>query len=87
MRVVSPLALEPRIPVERLAIFGGVADRIVPPDHVRDLWEHWQRPRIHWYQGAHVTFRLHSEVGRLVSESLGSAGLVPEPGLDTAVPS
>lgn len=75
MRVVSPLALEPKVPLERRALFGGVADRLVPPDQVRDLWEHWGRPRMHWYQGAHVTFMLDPRVRELVQGTLREAGL------------
>lgn len=74
-RVVSPLTLAPKIPKNRRYLFGGVADRLVLPDHVRDLWEHWERPRIAWYQGAHVTFRLHPHVHRLVSDALRESGL------------
>lgn len=70
LRVVSPLALAPRIPVERRFIFGAVADRLVPPDQVRDLWLHWQRPAMLWYQGSHLSFRLDPEVGRFIEEAL-----------------
>jgi pimeloyl-ACP methyl ester carboxylesterase len=76
LRVVSPLALEPRVPFEGRAIFAAVADRLVPADQPRDLWHHWQKPRIEWYQGGHLTFRAHAGVRSLVSESLRSAGLV-----------
>ena len=75
MRVVSPLALEPQIPRERRWIFGGVADRLVPADQVRDLWEHWDKPRIAWYPGGHLTFRLHPSVPRLVLTALVDSGL------------
>jgi len=75
LRVVSPLALEPRVPAERRYIFAAVADRLVPADQVRDLWRHWGRPRIEWYQGAHVTFRAHPRVVRLINEGLRVAGL------------
>ena len=74
LRVVSPLALAPKVPHERRAIFGGVADRLVPPDQVRDLWRHWGEPRIAWYQGSHLTLGLHPEVRALIEETL-SAGL------------
>jgi len=77
-RVISPLDLEPRVPKERRAIFGAVADRLVPPDQVRDLWVHWDRPRIVWYQGGHLTFRAHAPVRRLVRQTLGEAGLTLE---------
>ena len=70
MRVVSPLASKPRVPVDGRFIFGAVADRLVPAAQVRDLWEHWDRPQIEWYQGAHITFRAHSGVKQLMDEGL-----------------
>lgn len=79
LRPVSPLALDPLVPRERRYIFGGVADRLVPPDQVRDLWEHWERPRIAWYQGAHLTFRRHRAVRLLIRDALREGGLVPSP--------
>jgi hypothetical protein len=75
LSVVSPLALEPKLPVERRYIFGAVADRLVPPDQVRDLWRHWDRPHIDWYQGGHITFRAHPSVVRLISSGLRESGL------------
>jgi hypothetical protein len=75
LRVVSPLELTPRIPRERRWIFGGVADRLVPPDQVRDLWRHWEQPSIAWYPGGHLTFRLHPNVARLVLSALVDSGL------------
>ncbi|MFP8879674.1 MAG: hypothetical protein VCE43_09610 [Myxococcota bacterium] len=70
MRVVSPLVLKPRVPVDGRFIFGAVADRLVPSAQVRDLWEHWDQPRIEWYQGAHITFRAHAGVRGLIDEGL-----------------
>jgi hypothetical protein len=81
MRVVSPLALPPRIPKERRYLFAGVADRVVPAEQARDLWRHWDRPRIAWYQGAHVTFRMHPEVDRLFQDALRETGMVPQASL------
>ncbi|MCH8890022.1 MAG: prolyl oligopeptidase family serine peptidase [Myxococcales bacterium] len=75
MSVVSPLALEPLLPVERRFLFAAVADRLVPPEQAVRLWEHWDRPRIEWYQGAHMTFRAHSSVRLLVEEGLRSGAL------------
>jgi hypothetical protein len=75
LRVVSPLALEPCIPRERRWIFGGVADRLVPADQVRDLWRHWEQPRIAWYSGSHMSFRLHPSVPKLVLTALVDSGL------------
>jgi dienelactone hydrolase len=70
MRVVSPLASKPLVPVDGRFIFGAVADRLVPAAQVRDLWEHWDRPQIEWYQGAHITFRAHPGVRSLMDEGL-----------------
>jgi hypothetical protein len=77
MSVISPLVLPPRVPHERRYLFGAIADRLVPPDQVRDLWEHWERPRMVWYPGAHVTFPRDQEVRRLVRDALSESGLAP----------
>lgn len=77
LRVVSPLAIEPLVPHGRRAIFAGTADRIVPPDHARDLWAHWDEPRIVWYPGGHVSFRRHAIVERLIDDTLRVAGMLP----------
>jgi hypothetical protein len=76
-RVVSPLALEPRVPHERRFIFGGVADRLVPPDQVRDLWLHWQKPRIVWYQGSHLSIAREPEVRALLRDALEETLVAP----------
>jgi hypothetical protein len=76
LSVVSPLVLEPRVPKDRRYIFAAIADRLVPAEQARDLWQHWDRPRIVWYQGAHVTFRLHPAVDRMVTQALRESGLV-----------
>ncbi len=77
-RVVSPLAMQPRVAHDRRAIFAGLADRIVPPDHPRDLWVHWDRPRIVWYPGGHVSFRRHPNVDRLIDDTLRVGELIPD---------
>src|SRR4051812_20147186 len=35
-------------------IIGGLGDRLAPPSQAEALWEHWGRPRIHWFPGNHV---------------------------------
>ena len=75
LSVVSPLALEPQIPQERRWIFGGVADRLVPADQVQDLWQPWDKPRIAWYPGSHLSFRQHPNVPKLVLTALVDSGL------------
>lgn len=49
-RMVSPLSLEPRVPMPGRFIYAGIADRLVHPrEQVIRLWEHWGRPQIVWY--------------------------------------
>lgn len=75
-RVISPLVLEPKVPHERRAIYAGVADRLVPPDQVLDLWRHWEEPEIVWYQGSHISFMFEPGVKPLIRRNLEGAGLV-----------
>jgi hypothetical protein len=78
VRPVSPLTAAPRLPREALAIFAGIGDRIVSPDHQRDLIAHWEPGSHHWYQGGHVTFRLDSAVDAMVRRVLRENLAVPQ---------
>jgi len=53
-RVHSPLSHRRRLSGDRILIIAGAGDRIVPPEHPTWLWEHWQRPRMHWFSGSHL---------------------------------
>ena len=64
----SPLSHDPLLPVERLMIIGGVGDRLAPPKHARLLWEHWSRPRIHWFPGNHL---MHLDQGDYLRQIAG----------------
>jgi hypothetical protein len=77
LRVISPLALDPRVPHERRYLYAGLADRLAAPEHAHALWEHWDRPRLAWYEGSHVSFLWEKPVEKLVREALGSCGLLP----------
>lgn len=70
LRVISPLALPPRVPIERRYLFGGTADRLVPPDQVRDLWMHWGQPRIAWFEGSHLSYAREAEVRVFLRDAL-----------------
>jgi hypothetical protein len=79
LRVVSPLAMQPLVSREQRAIFAGIADRVVPPVEANALWQHWERPRIAWYQGTHRAFLSTPEGRTFVATLLRDAGLpVPE---------
>jgi hypothetical protein len=76
LRVVSPLALTPQLPLSRRFVYGAVGDRLTSPDHTRDLWHHWGRPRVAWYHGSHVSFLWEPEVKALLEEAFRSCRLL-----------
>lgn len=69
LQVVSPFAAPSRVPREGRFIFGGLVDRLTPPAGVRRLWLHWERPRIQWYEGSHMSFLLEPRVRDLLDEA------------------
>jgi dienelactone hydrolase len=75
-RMVSPLSMTPKVPMAGRFIYGGVADRLVNPrDQVLKLWEHWGRPEVHWYQGAHTGFFRSRPVQDFIDGALRQSGL------------
>ncbi|MEO3761595.1 hypothetical protein ABGB19_25360 [Mycobacterium sp. B14F4] len=76
-RMLSPLSLTPRVPMSGRFIYAGVADRLVHPhDQVMRLWDHWGRPQIVWYPGAHTGFFRSRPVQDFVDEAVRQSGLV-----------
>lgn len=65
-RVHSPLARPPLVPRDRRFIIAGTGDRITTPAHAKLLWEHWERPAIHWFSGGHL---LHYGRGQALREA------------------
>ena len=76
MRVVSPLALKPRVPHSKRFLYAGRVDQLTPPTQARALWRHWDRPEIAWYDGGHVSFLWEADVERLTLAALRSGGLI-----------
>lgn len=75
-RMVSPLSLEPRVPLAGRFIYAGIADQLVHPrEQVIRLWRHWGRPQIVWYRGGHTGFLGSQPVHRFVDEALVQSGL------------
>ena len=74
-RVVSPLVLEPQVPLDRRFIYAALGDRMSHPRQAHDLWLHWDRPEIRWYPGNHMGFLWSGEVKTFVRESLRKADL------------
>ena len=50
----APLLHTPRVAKAGRLIVAGLADRICPPDQALALYEHWERPAIHWFPGTHL---------------------------------
>ncbi len=69
-QAVSPLALTPRVPLDRRFIFAGTADHVARPDQARALWRHWERCSIHWFPGGHVAARWNPTIAPFVDASL-----------------
>lgn len=76
-RMISPLGLTPRVPLEGRFLCAGTADRLVHPrDEVTRLWEHWDRPQICWFPGGHTGFFRSRLVQRFIDGALVKSGLV-----------
>jgi hypothetical protein len=73
LTAVSPLARAPLIDVERRAIFAGIADRVVPPEHPLKLSAHWGVP-VEWFPGGHLTFAGEGAVHRALETPMLRAG-------------
>jgi hypothetical protein len=84
LSVVSPFSFAPRVSRERRFLYAGVADQLASPDHARDLWHHWEEPRVAWYQGGHVSFLWQREVRAIIHEALCTSGMVPREPLEIA---
>ena len=60
--VISPLSQPSAVDRERLFIYAGVVDRLVPAKLPNDLWNHWGEPEMLWYHGSHVTSTMDTSV-------------------------
>ncbi|MCB0925360.1 MAG: hypothetical protein KDB50_12585 [Mycobacterium sp.] len=75
--MISPLSLQPKVPLDGRFIYAGLADRIVHPrQQVLALWNHWGRPDVGWYHGGHTGFFEARPVQRYVDTALVTSGLV-----------
>lgn len=75
-RVHSPLAHTLRVPKERILIVAGRGDRVVPPEHPTALWEHWERPPIHWFSGSHIVPFGRARVVGAISRHFEALGIL-----------
>jgi len=59
--VHCPLSYRPKVPLERRMIIAGTGDPIIPDTQPKQLWEHWDHARIHWFAGSHLGQIVESE--------------------------
>lgn len=72
LRPVSPLTRPCALPVQRRFVFGGLADRLVPPAEVAKLGAHWQVTPS-WYPGGHLSFQGSGVVTRTLRTAMQAA--------------
>ena len=77
LAVNSPLTWKPLLAKERLMLIGGLDDRITFAKHTKLLWEHWDRPRIHWFVGGHILHWGKSEYLKEMRRFLDGIGFKP----------
>lgn len=73
--LISPLAAPPLVPLEGRFIYAGVGDRIASVSHAHRLWQHWDRPAVNWFAGAHVAAMWSGEVQRFLANALQVEGV------------
>jgi hypothetical protein len=78
--LISPLAVTPLVPKELRYVYAANEDQVTTAEQAERLWEHWDRPRMRWFSGGHVSFYWSSAVDRFVSKSLIESGFVPPRG-------
>lgn len=70
-----PLNFAPRVSPERRMIIAAEGDEMVPSIQAQALWEHWGRPKMHWFRGGHLGELPESDAFKQVHAFLASHGL------------
>ena len=78
LSVVSPFSFRPRVPRRRRYLYAGLRDRLAPPEHAHELWQHWEEPRIGWYPGSHVSFLWEPTVKAFLLDAFRESKLLPD---------
>lgn len=76
----SPLNFHPKIPKDRILIIASRGDKLCPFDHVRELWERWDRPRHLFMTGGHWLVVSAGDRGREWYRFLGDMGFIEAKG-------
>ncbi|MCC7076123.1 MAG: alpha/beta hydrolase family protein [Acidimicrobiia bacterium] len=73
--VHTPMQHDPRVSPDNLLVIAADGDGITQPYQARLLWEHWGRPRIHWFAGSHGMHVHRGTYLRELGRFLGGIGL------------
>jgi pimeloyl-ACP methyl ester carboxylesterase len=73
----SPLNYPVLLPKDRLLVIGGEGDRVSPPAQTTALWEHWQKPELHWFPGSHVVHVDRARYQELMRTVMGQPEHLP----------
>ena len=76
--VTAPLSYSPKIDKDRMMIVAGKNDVIVPSHHATELWEYWQKPKIHWLDDGHIEQLVAPGTGHVIHGFLRDLGLALE---------
>lgn len=76
MHPLSPLARAVMIRPDRCAVFGALADQLVPPAQVARLARHWGLEAPVWYNGSHLSVRREPVARYVVERALLNAGMI-----------
>lgn len=77
---VSPLRVASKVPEDRRYIYAGKIDQVSSTQQALDLWAHWGRGSIHWFDGGHVGGAIWDRgvkryIDDAIAESLGRVTL------------
>ncbi|MEN8821379.1 MAG: prolyl oligopeptidase family serine peptidase [Abyssibacter sp.] len=76
MHPLSPLARPAMVRSDRCAVFGALADQLVPPAQVQRLAAHWGLGSPTWYAGSHLSVRREALARYAVERALLTAGMI-----------
>ena len=76
MHPLSPLARASMVRPDRCAVFGALADQLVPPAQVARLSRHWGLEAPVWYHGSHLSVRREPVARYVVERALLNAGMI-----------
>ena len=76
-RCITALNYPAKVKKEGLFVIGGLGDRLAPPEQSRAIWEHWDKPRLHWFPGNHILHLDRASYLRRMKRHFRDVGFAP----------